>query len=249
MTGTAFVTGASYGVGAATALALARAGFDVAVSATRLENLADTMDKLELVNVRAVPVVLDLRAPDTIEAAFAEVTAAFGGLDVLVNNAGAMAQKAAVDVTQAEWDEVFTTNVTGPYFLSQRFGRELIERGRPGVLINIASTHGIVGAAGRSTYGISKAAVIHMTKMLAIEWAEHGIRVNAVAPGRLDTPSPSRADTLSDPAYMQAMLKRIPLHRLATADEVAAAVCYLASPGAASITGHTLVLDGGLISA
>jgi NAD(P)-dependent dehydrogenase (short-subunit alcohol dehydrogenase family) len=249
MTGTAFVTGASYGVGAATALALARAGFDIAVSATRLENLADTMDKLELVNVRAVPVVLDLRAPDTIEAAFAEVTAAFGGLDVLVNNAGAMAQKAAVDVTQAEWDEVFTTNVTGPYFLSQRFGRELIERGRPGVLINIASTHGIVGAAGRSTYGISKAAVIHMTKMLAIEWAEHGIRVNAVAPGRLDTPSPSRADTLSDPAYMQAMLKRIPLHRLATADEVAAAVCYLASPGAASITGHTLVLDGGLISA
>jgi NAD(P)-dependent dehydrogenase (short-subunit alcohol dehydrogenase family) len=249
MTGTAFVTGASYGVGAATALALARAGFDVAVSATRLENLADTMDKLELVNVRAVPVVLDLRAPDTIEAAFAEVTAAFGGLDVLVNNAGAMAQKAAVDVTQADWDEVFTTNVTGPYFLSQRFGRELIERGRPGVLINIASTHGIVGAAGRSTYGISKAAVIHMTKMLAIEWAEHGIRVNAVAPGRLDTPSPSRADTLSDPAYMQAMLKRIPLHRLATADEVAAAVCYLASPGAASITGHTLVLDGGLISA
>jgi NAD(P)-dependent dehydrogenase (short-subunit alcohol dehydrogenase family) len=249
MTGTAFVTGASYGVGAATALALARAGFDIAVSATRLENLADTMDKLELVNVRAVPVVLDLRAPDTIEAAFAEVTAAFGGLDVLVNNAGAMAQKAAVDVTQADWDEVFTTNVTGPYFLSQRFGRELIERGRPGVLINIASTHGIVGAAGRSTYGISKAAVIHMTKMLAIEWAEHGIRVNAVAPGRLDTPSPSRADTLSDPAYMQAMLKRIPLHRLATADEVAAAVCYLASPGAASITGHTLVLDGGLISA
>jgi NAD(P)-dependent dehydrogenase (short-subunit alcohol dehydrogenase family) len=249
MTGTAFVTGASYGVGAATALALARAGFDIAVSATRLENLADTMDKLELVNVRAVPDVLDLRAPDTIEAAFAEVTAAFGGLDVLVNNAGAMAQKAAVDVTQAEWVEVFTTNVTGPYFLSQRFGRELIERGRPGVLINIASTHGIVGAAGRSTYGISKAAVIHMTKMLAIEWAEHGIRVNAVAPGRLDTPSPSRADTLSDPAYMQAMLKRIPLHRLATADEVAAAVCYLASPGAASITGHTLVLDGGLISA
>jgi NAD(P)-dependent dehydrogenase (short-subunit alcohol dehydrogenase family) len=250
MTGTAaLVTGASYGVGAATALALARAGFDVAVSATRLDNLADTMGKLKTVNVRAVPVVLDLRAPDSIEAAFAEVTAAFGGLDVLVNNAGAMVQKSALDVTQADWDEVFTTNVTGPFFLSQRFGRDLIARGRPGALVNIASTHGIVGAAGRSTYGISKAAVIHMTKMLAIEWAEHGIRVNAVAPGRLDTSSPSRAGTLSDPAYMQAMLKRIPLHRLATAEEVAAAVCYLAGPGAASVTGHTLVLDGGLISA
>jgi NAD(P)-dependent dehydrogenase (short-subunit alcohol dehydrogenase family) len=245
----ALVTGASYGVGAATALALARAGFDVAVSATRLDHLAGTMGRLKSLNVRAVPVVLDLRAPESIEAAFAKVTAEFGALDVLVNNAGAMVQKAAVDVTQAEWDEVFTTNVTGPFFLSQRFGRDLIERGRSGALVNIASTHGLVGAAGRSTYGISKAAVIHMTKMLAIEWAEHGIRVNAVAPGRLDTPSPSRADSLSDPGYMQAMLKRIPLHRLATADEVAAAVCYLAGPGAASITGHTLVLDGGLTSA
>ncbi|MFL5107189.1 MAG: SDR family NAD(P)-dependent oxidoreductase, partial [Xanthobacteraceae bacterium] len=245
----ALVTGASYGVGAATALALARAGFDVAVSATRLDHLAGTMGRLKSLNVRAVPVVLDLRAPESIEAAFAKVTAEFGALDVLVNNAGAMVQKAAVDVTQAEWDEVFNTNVTGPFFLSQRFGRDLIERGRSGALVNIASTHGLVGAAGRSTYGISKAAVIHMTKMLAIEWAEHGIRVNAVAPGRLDTPSPSRADTLSDPGYMQAMLKRIPLHRLATAEEVAAAVCYLAGPGAASITGHTLVLDGGLTSA
>jgi NAD(P)-dependent dehydrogenase (short-subunit alcohol dehydrogenase family) len=249
MAGAALVTGASYGVGAATALALARAGFDVAVSATRLDNLADTMGRLKTVNVRAVPVVLDLRAGESIEAAFVEVTAAFGGLDVLVNNAGAMVQKAAVDVTLAEWDEVFTTNVTGPFFLSQLFGRDLIERSRPGALVNIASTHGLVGAVGRSTYGISKAAVIHMTKMLAIEWAEHGIRVNAVAPGRLDTLSPSRAATLSDPSYMQAMLQRIPLHRLATAEEVAAAVCYLAGPGAASVTGHTLVLDGGLISA
>jgi len=249
MTGTALVTGASYGVGAATALALARAGFDVAVSATRIDNLAGTMGKLKSVNVRAVPVVLDLRSPESIEAAFAEVTAALGSLDVLVNNAGAMLAKPAVDVTPGEWDEVFSANVTGPFFLSQRFGRDLIARRRGGALVNIASTHGIVGAAGRSTYGISKAAVIHMTRMLAIEWAEHGIRVNAVAPGRLDTSSPARADTLSDPAYMQAMLKRIPLHRLATAEEVAAAVCYLAGPGAASITGHTLVLDGGLISA
>ena len=88
-----------------------------------------------------------------------------------------------------------------------------------------------------------------MTKMLAIEWADHGIRVNAVAPGRLDTPSPSRQDTATDPGYMQAMLKRIPLHRLATAEEVATAVCYLASEHAASITGHTLVVDGGLVAA
>ena len=142
---------------------------------------------------------------------------------------------------------MIATNLTGTFFLSQQFGRHLIAGGRPGSIINIASTHGLVGAAERSTYGISKAAVTHMTRMLAIEWADHGIRVNAVAPGRLDTPSPSRADT--DPNYMQAMLARIPLHRLATVEQVAAAVCYLAGPHAAAITGQTLVLDGGLTAA
>jgi NAD(P)-dependent dehydrogenase (short-subunit alcohol dehydrogenase family) len=108
------------------------------------------------------------------------------------------------------------------------------------------SAHGLVGAPERSTYGISKAAVIHMTKMLAIEWAEHAIRVNAVAPGRMQTESPSRAGKGNDPAYMAAMLARIPLHRLATAEEVASAVCWLAGAQAGSITGQTIVLDGGL---
>jgi 2-deoxy-D-gluconate 3-dehydrogenase len=125
-------------------------------------------------------------------------------------------------------------------------GRHLIANGRPGVIVNIASTHGLVGAPERSVYGISKGALIQMTRMLAIEWAAHGIRVNAVAPGRLDTPSPSRAARTSDPAYMDAMRARIPLSRLATAEEVADAVCYLASPQAASITGQTLVIDGGM---
>ena len=100
------------------------------------------------------------------------------------------------------------------------------------MIVNIASTHGLFGAAERSTYGIAKGALIQMTRMLAIEWAEHDIRVNAIAPGRLETRSPSRAARTDDPAYMRAMLARIPLQRLATVDEVAAAVCYLASPQA-----------------
>ena len=244
---TAFVTGASYGVGRATATALARAGFDVAISATRAENVADTAAELEQLGARSISVVLDLRSHADIERSLSAVLGAFGGLDVLVNNAGATLTGAAVDVTPADWDTVIATNVTGTFFLSQQFGRHLIAGGRPGCVVNVASTHGIVGAAGRSTYGISKAAIIHMTRMLAIEWAEHGIRVNAVAPGRLDTPSPSRAG--SDPKYMQAMLARIPLHRLATVEEVAHAICYLASPQAASVTGHTIVLDGGLTAA
>jgi NAD(P)-dependent dehydrogenase (short-subunit alcohol dehydrogenase family) len=227
-------------------LALARAGFDVAVSARRAEHVAEVAARLKEQNARALALALDLRVPASIEAAFAAAVAAFGSLDVLVNNAGAMLQKPALEVTQAEWDDLMATNVGGPFFLSRHFARDLIARKREGAIVNIASTHGLIGASGRSTYGISKAAVIHMTRMLAIEWAEHGIRVNAVAPGRLDTPSPSRADTLADPAYMRAMLARIPLHRLATVDEVAGAVCYLVSREAASITGHTLVLDGGL---
>jgi 2-deoxy-D-gluconate 3-dehydrogenase len=106
-----------------------------------------------------------------------------------------------------------------------------------------------VGAAERSTYGISKAAVVHMTKMLAVEWGDHGIRVNAVAPGRMQTDSPSRAEKGSDRAYIGAMLKRIPLHRLTTAEEVASAIAWLASPEAGSVTGQTIVLDGGLTAA
>jgi NAD(P)-dependent dehydrogenase (short-subunit alcohol dehydrogenase family) len=246
---TAFVTGASYGVGAATARALARAGYDVALSATRVKNVTAVAAELEELGARAIALPLDLRRPESIEVAYAEVIAAFGTLDLLVNNAGATLRRRAVDVTWSEWNEVMTVNVTGTFFLTQCFGRGLMAAKRAGAIVNIASTHGFVGAPERSTYGISKAALIHMTRMLAIEWAEHGIRVNAVAPGRLDTPSPSRADTLGDPGYMQAMLARIPLHRLATVEEVAAAVCYLAGPQAASVTGHTLVLDGGLTAA
>ena len=196
--------------------------------------------------MQPVVLVLDLGSQSSIERAMTDIASAFGPLDLLVNNAGSNLRKLAVDVTWADWDAVMASNLRGAFFLSQQFGRRLIAAGRPGDIVNIASTHGLVGAAERSTYGIAKGALIQMTRMLAIEWAEYGIRINAIAPGRLDTRSPSRAARTDDPSYMQAMLARIPLHRLATVDEVAAAVCYLASPQAASLTGQTLVLDGGI---
>lgn len=245
----AFVTGASYGIGAATALALGRDGYNVAVSATRIENLSNVVTRLEAMGTRVAPVALDLRSQSSIEQAMAQVIKGVGNLDVLINNAGVTLRKAALDVTPEEWDAVIRTNLTGTFFISQQMGRHLVASGRPGCVISIASTHGVVGMALRSTYGISKAAIMHMTKMLAIEWAEYGIRVNAIAPGRVESGSPARAASLADPDYRQSMLNRVPLHRFCTSEEVADAVCYLASPQAAYITGQTLLLDGGLTSA
>jgi NAD(P)-dependent dehydrogenase (short-subunit alcohol dehydrogenase family) len=245
----ALITGASYGVGAATALAFARDGFHVVLTATRERNLDATLAAARETGQKAVGLELDLRAQASIEKTAAGAIEAFGQLDVLVNNAGVNLRSKAIETTRDAFEDVLLTNVTGTFFLTQQIGRYLVAQHKPGRIITIASAHALVGAAERSAYGISKAALLQMTRMLAIEWADHGITVNAVAPGRLDTVSPSRAGTGSNKDYMEAMLKRIPLHRLATAEEVAAAAVFLAGPAAASITGQTIVIDGGLTAA
>ena len=233
-------------MGAATALALARGGLDVAVTATRIGNLDKTRRQLEALGATAVALELDLCAQDSIEAAIAEAAARLGRLDVLVNNAGAHGRKPAIDIAREDWERMFLPNVTGTFFLTQQFGRHLIAGKRPGSIVFITSTHAIRGSAARLMYGVSKGALHQMTRMLAVEWAPHGIRVNAVAPGRMLTESPSRQETGTDPQYIESMIKRTPLQRLATAEEVADAVVYLSGPSAASITGQILVIDGGL---
>lgn len=243
---TAFVTGASQGIGAAVAVALARDGFDVAVSSTRPEKLAAVTSAIEAAGAKAAAVALDVRSQGSIEQATSEAIRALGHLDLLVNNAGVPLRKAALEVTPQEWDNVIATNLSGTFFVTQQMGRHLAASERRGCIISIASTHGIVGMAGRSTYGISKAAIMHMTRMLAVEWAEHGIRVNAIAPGRVESRSPSRAATAADPQYLESVRNRVPLRRFCSVEEVAQAVCYLAGPQAEYITGQTLVLDGGL---
>lgn len=246
---TAFVTGASQGIGAAVAIALAREGYDVAVSSTAPEKLGPVAAAIETAGARAVRVALDVRSQTGIDSAVAEITAALGHIDVLVNNAGVPLHKLALEVTPEEWDAVMATNLAGAFFVTQRIGRHLAEMRHPGCIISIASTHGLVGRAQRSVYGISKAGLVQMTRMLAVEWAHYGIRVNAVAPGRVESGTPSRSETAADSAYLNAARDRVPLGRFCSVEEVAQAVCYLASPAAAYITGQTLVLDGGLTAA
>jgi NAD(P)-dependent dehydrogenase (short-subunit alcohol dehydrogenase family) len=244
---TAFVTGASQGLGAEIAVALAQDGCDVAVSSRRVERLSDTLGRIEAAGGRGVPVELDARSGESMARAMSEVAGAFGHVDTLVNNAAVTLRRTALEMTREEWDELMSVNLKGVFFMSQQMGRHLVAKRRPGCIVSLASTHGLVGFAQRSAYGIAKAGILQMTRMLAIEWAEHGIRVNAVAPGTLDTPS--RAEYFSaHPEAKKAMTDRVPFRRFGTPGEVAAAVRYLASPQAAYITGQTLVLDGGLTS-
>src|SRR5207302_7737166 len=165
-TRTALVTGASYGIGAATAIGLAEDGFDVAVTDLAVDSLAATLARIAATGRRGVPVALDVRAQDSIERAFAAAVAALGPLDALVNNAGVPnLGKPVVDVTRAEWDHVLAVNLTGTFFMAQAMGRHLIGAGRPGVIVSLASTHGLVGFANTSAYGIAKAGISHMTRM------------------------------------------------------------------------------------
>ncbi len=241
----AFVTGASTGLGYAIATALAGEGYDLVVADLNIGMFEGFLADPALQGRKVVPLRLDLRSAQDIEEAFEAAVQACGAVDVLVNNAGRTLLKPAVEVSWAEWDDVININLKGAYFLSQQFAARCIAQGRPGSIVNLASTHGLTGLAGRSVYGISKGGLVQMTRMLAIEWAPHNIRVNSVAPATVLTPS--RQQLLDDEARRR-MLARIPSGRFVTPEEVAATVCFLAGPRAGSITGHTLPVDGGLVA-
>ena len=190
---------------------------------------------------------LNVTEQASIEAGFKEAVDTLGQLDVLVNNAAITMPRMAVDVTRDDWAGIMNTNLTGTFFMCQQMGRHLIAAKRPGTIISITSTHGVLGFPLRSTYGISKAAVMHMARMLAIEWAEHGIRVNTIAPGTVLTATRKEyAD--AHPGYLDKMIDRVPLKRTCMPEEIADAAVYLASPAGSYITGQTLMLDGGLTS-
>ena len=241
----AFITGASYGIGQASAIALAQAGFDIVVSDLNTDSLHQTLEKVQACGVKVLPLSLNITLQESIDLALMQAFEVFPYLNTLVNNAGLPSlRKLAIDTTRLEWESIINTNLTGTFFMSTTFSKQLIKNKLPGSIIQLASTHGLVGFQGASAYGISKAGIIHLSKMLAIELAPHQIRVNAIAPGTTFTES--RAPSLQDPVRKAEMLNRVPLGRFAQSDEIAGAIAYLASDLASFITGQTLTLDGGL---
>ncbi|QRZ16136.1 SDR family oxidoreductase (plasmid) [Paracoccus methylovorus] len=237
----ALVTGAAYGIGAASAVQLAKDGHDLVLFDLKTEMLDETAAAIRALGCQVECLTMDLRDDASIEAGIDAALATFGRVDVLVNNAGIPMRKPALEVTREDFNLVMDINLAGTFVMSRIFGDRLIAAGRPGVIVSIASTHGLHGVPESSTYGIAKAGVAHMTRMLAIEWAKHNIRVNAVAPG--STVTPTRTG-LSDPAKRDALMARFPLNRFGSPEDTAEAVSYLVRAG--FVTGHVLVVDGGL---
>jgi NAD(P)-dependent dehydrogenase (short-subunit alcohol dehydrogenase family) len=244
---TALVTGGGSGIGQATARALSAAGARVVVTELpdRLDRAQATTAELTSHGGDALAVPLDVRDLDQIAACVASAAAAGSGrLDVLVNNAGTNVRQPAFEVTEAAWDLVLDTNLKGLFFMAQTAGRVMRDQNpRGGSIVNIASIMGLVGYFDRAAYCSSKAGVVNLSRVLAIEWAPHDIRVNALCPAFVETPFTQAM--LHDEAIRTDILRRTPAGRLMTPEEVAAAVVFLASPASRMITGAAMTIDGG----
>jgi NAD(P)-dependent dehydrogenase (short-subunit alcohol dehydrogenase family) len=239
----ALVTGAARGLGRAIALALAAAGADVALGLRDVNADGGVAAEIEEMGRRALPLQMDVAQAGQIAPAVDRAVAEFGRLDVLVNNAGIAPGNPAEDVKEDDLDATLAVNVKGTFLVSQAVGRVMIRQGY-GRIINVGSQAGAVALPGESVYCMTKAAVAHLTKCLAVEWGGHGITVNAVAPTFIHTPGTQSA--LSDPGFRADVIERIAaLHRIGEPVEVAGAVVFLASPAASLITGETIMIDGG----
>jgi len=238
----ALVTGAARGLGRACAIALAQAGADVALGYRDARADGGTTDAIRALGRRALPLQMDVTRGPEIEAAVAEAARAFGRIDILVNNAGIGPPNPAESVTEADFDRTLAVNLKGTFFVSQAVGRVMIAGGG-GRIVNLGSQAGAVALPTESVYCMTKAAIAHLTKCLAVEWARHGINVNAVAPTFIRTPGTVK--WLANDAFRADLMSRIPLGRVGDPVDVAAAVVYLASPASAMVTGTTLMIDGG----
>lgn len=238
----ALVTGASRGIGYDLVRALAHAGAKVVAFARDLDALNQLVDVVAAEGGETYAVQLDIRNIAQVNAEVAAIAQRFGHIDILVNNAGLGFNHDAVDVTEAEWDEMMDVNLKGLFFMCQAVGKQMIAQGG-GRIINMSSQAGQVGILRHAVYCTTKGGVDQLTKVLALEWAPHNVTVNAVAPTFIRTPG--TAERLDTPAFAADVLSRLPVGHVGTTMDVAAAVIYLASPAAGMVTGTVLLVDGG----
>jgi 2-deoxy-D-gluconate 3-dehydrogenase len=241
----AIVTGTGTGIGQASALALAAAGANVVL--TELPNRTDAAEATASAargeyGVETLVMPLDVTNLGQIDELVTSAVARFGRIDVLVNNAGINIPKMAFDVTESDWDRVLDINLKGLFFTTQAVGRVMAEQKR-GKIVSIASQMGVVGYVKRAAYCSSKAGVVNLTRVLAFEWAQYGIRVNAIGPTFVETPL--TRPMFEDAEFRQDVMSRIPLGQLAQPQDIASAVVFLSSDASDMITGQTLLVDGG----
>ena len=239
----ALVTGAARGLGRAISMALAHAGADIALGLRDVKTGGELAKDIEAIGRRALPLQMDMTRLDQISCAVDDTVAHFGRLDILVNNAGLSPENLAENVREEDFDLTLAVNLKGTFFASQTAGRVMIRQKR-GCIVNMSSQAGFVALPTESVYCMTKAAIAHLTKCLAVEWGKYDIRVNAIAPTFILTPGTE--SVLADPAFRSNVIERIAaLHRIGEPMDVAGAVVFLASPAASLITGHTLLIDGG----
>ncbi len=239
----ALVTGAGRGLGQHFALALARAGANLVLTSRTPESLEATRLEVEALGRTALPLQLDVRSADSIEAMVDAAVEAYDHLDILVNNAGCTLRKPALEITWEEWNTVLDTNLRGAFFVAQAVARIMLPRGA-GRIINIGSVTSALGSAGLAPYGASRGGLAQLTMSLAEDWGPHGITVNCLAPGWFKTAQ--HAARYEEAAWVTSLEERIPLKRVGQLPDLDGAIVFLASDASAYITGQTILVDGGL---
>jgi len=239
----AIVTGTSRGLGQSFARALAQAGADLVITSRDSKSLAPFQAEIEALGRRALPLALDVRRLDSIQAMVQSAHKHFGKIDVLVNNAGCNVRKPAVEVTWDDWNLVLDTNLRGTFFVAQAVARHMLAR-KYGRIINIGSVTCVAGYAGLGPYGASRGGVKQLTMSLADDWGPHGVTVNCLAPGWFKTKQ--NAVMYENQEWVEYLCDRIPLKRPGQPKDLEGAVVFLASDASAYITGQTLLVDGGI---
>ena len=241
---TAIVTGGGTGIGLAVARALGKLGATVAIASRSTEHLAAGAEALASDGIRAIQVQVDVRDPAQVDRMVVEVLAATGRIDILINNAAGNFICRAEDLSPNGWNAVIGIVLNGSFYCSRAVGRHMIQSGGGGSIVSILANYAWTGSAGTIHSASAKAGVLAMTQTLAVEWAPHNIRVNAVAPGPIESPGAARQLWSSD-AAIQEITAGVPLGRWGRASEIADAVSFLVSPHASYITGDVLTVDGG----